>query len=141
MIKPSLRLLLLAVPVFIMLSLCSVTGVMAQEEAAPEAVTPIPRTYGQPDLFYNYYVPGGPGGVPAAMYLAPRPVPPLVGHTYYTYQPLMPHEYMYQHQRKYYRYYGGGTGLTRTRVRFLHTPLLDHMFVYRNGLVWPSWVK
>ena len=30
-----------------------------------------PRTYGQPELFYNYYVPGTCGGVPAAMYLAP----------------------------------------------------------------------
>ena len=62
-----------------------------------------------PDLFYNYYV--GPsiyGGVPAQMYVSPRPTPPLVGHTWITYQPLMPHELTYKHHRKYYRYYPNG---------------------------------
>ena len=54
-----------------------------------------PRTYGQPDLFYNYYVPGTCGGVPAAAYIAPVPVPPVVGHTYYTYQPFLPNELLY----------------------------------------------
>lgn len=56
------------------------------------------------DLFYNYYVPGGNGGPPAQMYISPRPTPPLVGHTYITYQPLMPHEMLYPHKRVYYRY-------------------------------------
>ena len=61
-----------------------------------------PRT--APDLFYNYYVPSGPcGGAPAQLYLSPRPTPPLVGHTYITYQPLMPHEFLYRHTRSYYR--------------------------------------
>jgi len=55
------------------------------------------------DLFYNYYVPPvGPESVGAAMYPCPRPTPPLVGHTYFTYQPLMPHEFLYQHRRTYY---------------------------------------
>lgn len=130
MIHPSFRALLLTVPMAAILGLFSATSIMAQEEESPAAAQPGPRTYGQPDLFYNYYVPGGPGGVPAAMYLAPRPVPPLVGHTYHTYQPLMPHEYLYQHQRKYYRYYGCGTGLTRTRVRYVRTPILDHLFYH-----------
>jgi hypothetical protein len=72
--------------------------------------------YGRPDLFYNFYVPPTCGGVGAQMYLAPQPVPPNVGHTYYTYQPLMPHEMLYKHQRRYHRYYNEGRGLTRTRV-------------------------
>ena len=56
------------------------------------------------DLFYNYYVPGVNGGPPAQLYISPRPTPPLVGHTYITYQPLMPHEMLYPHKRTYYRY-------------------------------------
>jgi len=76
----------------------------------------------QPDLFYNYYVPGA-GGVPAAMYPAPYPVPPLVGHTYYTYQPLMPHEFLYQHHASYQQHYNNGMGLNRTKVRWYGTPV------------------
>lgn len=81
------------------------------------------RTYGQPDLFYNYYVPATCGGVPAAMYLAPQPVPAWVGHTYYTYQPVLPHELLYQHHRHYYRYYDQGRGLTRTAISWYRPPL------------------
>ena len=134
MIRPSLRVLVLTMPLLI--SMGWFASIQAQEAApAPEVTEPQAgspaqpgaRSYGQPDLFYNYYVPGGPGGVPAAMYLAPRPVPPLVGHTYYTYQPLLPHEFMYPHQRRYYRYYNCGTGLTRTSVRFMRTPILDRL--------------
>ena len=44
------------------------------------------------DLFYNYYEGPNPNGVTAGMYVSPLPVPPHVGHTYTTYQPLMPHE-------------------------------------------------
>ena len=72
------------------------------------------RTSG--DLFYNYYV--GPCGTPAAtaqLYVCPRPVPPLVGHTYVTYEPLMPQEFLYKHYRKYQRY-NPGAGWTTTRV-------------------------
>jgi hypothetical protein len=74
------------------------------------------RSYPQPDLFYNYYVHGPCGGYPAQMYVSPRPVPPHVGHTYLTYQPLMPHEFLYKHNRTYHQYYDGGRGLTRTKV-------------------------
>lgn len=57
-----------------------------------------------PDLFYNYYVPpAGCGGVGAGLYPCPRPTPPVVGRTYVTYQPLMPHEFMYPHHRTYLR--------------------------------------
>jgi hypothetical protein len=76
------------------------------------------RFYGQPDLFYNYYVPPTCGGVGAELYISPKPVPPHVGHTYITYQPLMPHEFLYHHHRTYHRYYNGGQGLTRTCVRY-----------------------
>jgi hypothetical protein len=70
----------------------------------------------QPDLFYNFYVgPSVYGGAPAQLYVSPRPTPPLVGWTYVTYQPLMPHEFMYHHHRKYYRYYPSG-GHTTTKV-------------------------
>ncbi len=74
--------------------------------------------YGNPDLFYNFYVPPTCGGVGAEIYIAPLPVPAHVGHTYYTYQPLMPHEMLYQHHRSYHRYYNEGRGLTRTSVHW-----------------------
>lgn len=76
----------------------------------------------QQDLFYNYYVPAGPmGGVPAQMYPSPRSVPPHVGHTYITYQPLMPHEFMDPHHRTYFGYQPDG-GYTVTRVRWGYNP-------------------
>ena len=71
-----------------------------------------------PPLFSNYYVGGPPnGGVPAQLYISPRPAPPLVGHTWITYQPLMPHEFLYQHHRKYYRFYPGGHNVTTVKWR------------------------
>jgi len=74
------------------------------------------RRRAAPDLFYNYYVPPGPcAGVGAQLYLCPVPTPPLVGHTYFTYQPLMPHEFLYPHCRTYMRYNPDG-GWTRTLV-------------------------
>lgn len=76
-------------------------------------VTPTPAR-----LFYNYYAPTQGGGIPAGMYPAPRQVPLIVGHTYNTYQPLMPHEFMYRHNRAYHHYYNNGMGFTRTSVRY-----------------------
>ena len=75
-----------------------------------------------PELFYNYYVPPNFGGVGAQLYMAPGPVPGHVGHTYYTYQPLYPHEYLYGHTRTYHRYYNCGKGLNRTKVQWLAPP-------------------
>jgi len=69
------------------------------------------------DLFYNYYVPPGYGGVGAELYLCPRPTPPLVGHTYVTYPPLLPHEFLYPHSRCYYRT-NPGAGMTKTHVKW-----------------------
>ena len=76
----------------------------------------------QPDLFYNYYVGANCGQYPAAMYTAPVQTPPVVGHTFFTYQPLYPHEYLYTHKRIYHHYYhDGGHGLSRTRVTYGRT--------------------
>lgn len=83
------------------------------------------RNYAQQDLFYNHYVGNNCGGMGAQLYLSPRPVPQFVGNTYITYQPLMPHEFMYPHSRTYHRYYNGGLGLTRTSVHY-RSSLLGH---------------
>ena len=80
------------------------------------------RFYGQPDLFYNYYAWPSCSGVGAELYISPRPVPPHVGHVFITYQPLMPHEFLYQHHRTYHRYYNGGQGLNRTCVSWYRVP-------------------
>ncbi len=72
----------------------------------------------QKDLFYNYYAQPGPfNGAAAEMYVSPRPVPPFVGHTWGTYQPFYPHEFLYRHQRGYYTY-NRGAGWRRTNVRY-----------------------
>jgi hypothetical protein len=76
-----------------------------------------------PPIFSNYYVPPSPyGGPGAAMYLSPRPTPPLVGHTYITYQPVMPHEFMVPHHRTYYGYNTGSSGWTKTKVCWSYNP-------------------
>ena len=69
------------------------------------------------DLFYNYQVGPDPSGTAAQMYVSPRPVPPHVGHTYTTYQPLMPHEYLYRHTRSHYAHCPGG-GWARSKIRY-----------------------
>ncbi len=71
----------------------------------------------QKDLFYNYYAGPGPSGTVAQLYESPLPTPAFVGQTYITYQPFMPHEYLYRHKRAYYTY-NGGAGWTRTNVRY-----------------------
>ena len=73
---------------------------------------------GPSDLFYNYYVPpGSPAGVGAQLYVSPRPAPPQVGHTWITYQPMLPHEYLYGHCRTYYTWHPG-SGATKTYVEW-----------------------
>jgi len=77
------------------------------------------------DLFYNFYAHPGPcGGVGAPMYVSPIPTPPHVGHTWITYQPFMPHHYMFPHKRKYVKYHyeqdcatlrSGGKTVTKIR--------------------------
>lgn len=84
------------------------TNVQADEPAAPGIVVGDQYTAPvQPDVFYNLY-PNTMAGVNSAQaYPTPYPTPPIVGHVYYTYQPWMPHEYLYEHNRTYYNYYAG----------------------------------
>ncbi len=76
-----------------------------------------------PDIFYNFYQ--GPtkygAGAPAQLYVSPLPTPPLVGHTWNTYPPLMPHEFLYHHKRAYYKYYRDG-GFATSHVCYTSTP-------------------
>ncbi|MEN6457990.1 MAG: hypothetical protein ABFC63_03605 [Thermoguttaceae bacterium] len=89
------------------------------------------------DLFANYYAaPIGYPGAGAKLYVSPRPTPPVVGHTYITYQPLMPHEFLYPHHRVYVtkhddaprtrtsvHWRGNGSGLTKYwPTRYVLTP-------------------
>lgn len=69
------------------------------------AVASAQQPYGN-NLFGQYSTYGA-NQVNASMYPAPHPVPSHVGGSMYTYEPLMPHEMMYTHQRNYYNYYGG----------------------------------
>ncbi|HLA85358.1 MAG TPA: hypothetical protein VJL29_11235 [Thermoguttaceae bacterium] len=88
-----------------------------------------------PDLFYNYYVPAGPNdAVGAEMYVSPRPTPPLVGHTWVTYQPLLPHEYLYKHKRTYVRR-NPGAGVTVTKVCYGHHWLQSIVPTWMDGKV------
>ncbi len=84
----------------------------------PTGAGVIGRQHSRPDLFYNYYTQGYSNQVNAQMYLAPVPVPPFVGNTFYTYQPLMPHEYLYTHHDRYHHHYDYGRGLNRTKIGY-----------------------
>ena len=85
------------------------------------------------DLFANYYEGPDPSGTAAAMYVSPRPVPVSVGHTYTTYQPFMPHEYLYRHTRSHYAYCPG-CGWSRAKIRYrTHGLWLDHWWWMAKG--------
>lgn len=81
------------------------------------------RRYGQPDLFYNFYTQGNCNRVNAQMYVSPLPVPPFVGHTFFTYQPFYPHEMLYWHKDRFHNYYDGGRGMNRTRAVYYSPPV------------------
>lgn len=83
----------------------------------------VPRSYGYPDLFYNYYTQGYCNASNAQMYLCPRPVPPFVGNTYFTYQPWYPEEMLYWHKNRYHNYYDGDRGMNHTRVVYMAPPI------------------
>jgi hypothetical protein len=74
------------------------------------------------DIARNQYVPGVPcgdaGAIGASLYVSPRPVPPFVGHTFITYEGLMPDQLLYQHQRTYYRPHGPYGGVTETNINW-----------------------
>lgn len=75
------------------------------------------------DLFYNYYTQGGVNQTNAQMYLSPGPIPPNVGHTFYTYQPFYPHELLYSHKNRFHNYYDNGRGINRTRAVYYSPPV------------------
>jgi hypothetical protein len=93
------------------------------------AAAPASAQFGQGNsannLFSQYVTPDGPNMTTAGMYPAPYDSPQLGAQSYYTYQPLMPHEMMYQHSRNYFNYYntggyfgGGCDSLNKTQVRW-----------------------
>lgn len=115
-------------------STLTLTGTSFAQEGEAPAVLP---QYGAAptqgvDVFHNYYPNSAVGVNSASLYPAPIPTPANVGHTYYTYQPLMPHELLYAHKRVYYTpmpaaggYYTGsncdpGYGYNRTTVSWGH---------------------
>lgn len=67
------------------------------------------------DLFPSYWAPMAPGHLSAPLYVSPVPTPPHVGHTWVTYQPLYPHEFLHKHMKVYWRQNPQG-GRTRTVV-------------------------
>lgn len=90
-----------------------------------------------PHLFANQYSQGAANQVNAQMYVAPVPVPAWVGHTYYTYQPLYPHEMMYQHTHRYHSYYDNNRGLNRTRVHYYNPPVRSGLNFIQNNFSLP----
>ena len=101
-------------PVRLILALAAV--MVALNLAADDSGKAYGRERAPYDLFYNFYVPPGPsGGAGAQLYTCPRPTPPYVGHTWITYQPFMPHEFMYHHCRCYYHRHANGRR-TKTTV-------------------------
>ncbi len=74
-------------------------------------------------LFDNYFTQGNANRADAALYLSPVGVPGWVGHTYNTYQPLYPDEFLYTHKDKYHSYYDQGFGLNRTKAMYWAPPV------------------
>jgi hypothetical protein len=88
----------------------------------------------QADLFYNFYAPQGSSqGVPTDMYVSPHDTPWPAIQVYYTYQPWLPHEFLYNHHRTYQRYYSGGMGRNTTHVSWGGSPTRR---VHEQGIVW-----
>lgn len=90
-----------------------------------------------PHLFANQYTQGYANQATAQMYVAPVPVPPWVGHTYYTYEPLYPHELTYAHTHRYHSYYDNNRGLNRTRVRYSAPPVRTFLNGIQNNFSIP----
>lgn len=94
-------------------------GIQAQEQMG---LVPY-NTYSSQNLFGNAYTQGYANQANAAMYISPVPVPPDVGHTYLTYQPLYPHQMMNWHYNRFHNYYDNGRGLNRTKVEYYAPPV------------------
>jgi hypothetical protein len=89
------------------------------------------------DVARNQYVPGIPcgdaGAIGASLYTSPRPVPPMVGHTFITYEGLMPDQLLYQHHRTYYRPHGPYGGVTRTDINWGYK---SHLHPFGHYIDW-----
>ena len=100
-----------AIAVVMLASLCAARLAKAQDYCCPGWV---------PDVFYNYYVPPvaccDHGAMGAELYVSPLPVPPRVGWTYVTYQALAPQEFLYKHERHYWKPNGPYGATTHTHV-------------------------
>ena len=83
----------------------------------------LPRKYDRSDLFYNFYSKGNYNTANAQMYISPVPVPAFVGHTFNTYQPFYPHEFMYWHKNKFHNNYDNGRGMNRTKALYYAPPI------------------
>ena len=77
---------------------------------------------GYQPLFNNYFTQGASDQADAGLYISPVGVPGNVGHTYNTYQPFWPHEYMNVHTDRYHSYYDNGRGLNRTSAHYYVPP-------------------
>ena len=79
---------------------------------------------GTQPLFDNYFTHGNANSAQAGLYVSPNSgIPPWVGHTYNTYQPLYPHQFLYEHHDRYHSYYDGGRGLNRTHASYYAPPV------------------
>lgn len=78
---------------------------------------------GTQPVFDNYFTRGHANSAEAALYISPVGVPGWVGHTYNTYQPLYPHQFLYQHHDRYHSYYDQGQGLNRTHAKYYAPPV------------------
>jgi hypothetical protein len=97
-----------------------------------------PKKYDRPDLFYNFYSQGNCNTANAQMYISPVPVPAFVGHTFNTYQPLYPHEFMYWHKNRFHNNYDNGRGMNRTKVKYYAPPIKTAISnIYWNKLRLP----
>ncbi len=75
-------------------------------------------------LFDNYFTQGNANQADAALYVSPNNgIPGWVGHTYVTYQPLYPDEFLYHHTDKYHSYYDQGQGMNRTKAKYWAPPV------------------
>ena len=97
----------------VLVAICGVSGLAKAQEHGGVG----------PHLFAIQYTQGYANQATAQMYISPVPVPPWVGHTYHTYQPLYPHELTYSHTHRYHSYYDGNRGLNRTRVHYYAPPV------------------
>jgi hypothetical protein len=93
-----------------LMAVAALAGLATAAEVQAQVYDP----YGPRIVNYNLYA-NAQSDIVARAYPSPRPTPAYVGHTYITYEPLAPHEFLYRHQRLYVRPHSDGRS-TVTRV-------------------------